>query len=95
MKIKNKIEIKTLSDGDINIYKGWIEALDYVIVFGSRIFIEEITDMLRDLGYDVGQTISDFRESHLYTNAPMSDVVRVKENILATEYEKARENETF
>ena len=54
-------EINKLPDGDIQ-------------VFGDRIFIIKVTDKLNDLGYDVGQTISDWRESRLYTNAPM-DIV--------------------
>tara|TARA_R100000234_G_scaffold119072_1_gene101047 strand:- start:69 stop:275 length:207 start_codon:yes stop_codon:yes gene_type:complete len=63
------IEIKPLSDGDTK-------------VFGNRIFIVDATFKLRDLGYDVGNTISDFRESSLYTNAPAEIINNVINEVI-------------
>ena len=60
--------VKKMSDGDIQ-------------VFGSRMFIGDATIELLDLGFDVGQTISDFRNSRLYTNAPMDVVEGVLERL--------------
>ena len=60
--------IEGMCDGDIK-------------VSGSRRFIEDSTDQLWSLGYDAGQTISDFRPSYFITNAPMDVVEGVLERL--------------